>query len=77
MAHMKSDPEKLIGHCAGAAYGCTHTWVTPRWKTCIYKHAAGATNWTVSTTLRDKVRTKETLGDRVGSNPFSEVVSQL
>jgi hypothetical protein len=33
MAYLKSDPDKLIVRCAGAAYRCTHTWVAPRWKT--------------------------------------------
>ena len=63
MAYMKSNPGKLIVRCAGAAYGCTHTWVAPRWKTRVYK----------DTTLRDKVCTamvKESLGDHVESNPL-------
>ena len=75
MAYMKSDPGKLIVRCAGAAYGCTHTWVAPRWKTRVYKHAAGCNRLDrIDPTLRDKVRTamaKESLGDRVESNPLS------
>jgi len=44
MAYLKSDLDKLIVHCAGAAYGCTHTWVAPRWKTRIYNTLLGAAN---------------------------------
>jgi hypothetical protein len=73
MAYMKSDPGKLIVRCAGAAYGCTHR-VAPRWKTRVYKHAAGCNKLdSIDPTLRDKVRTamaKESLGDRVESNPL-------
>jgi hypothetical protein len=72
MAYMKSNPGKLIVRCTGAAYGCTHTWVAPRWKTRVYKHAAGCNKLdSIDPTLRDKVRTamaKESLGDRVESN---------
>lgn len=74
MAYMKSNPGKLIVRCAGAAYGCTHTWVAPHWKTRVYKHAARCNKLdSIDPTLRDKVRTamaKESLGDRVESNPL-------
>jgi hypothetical protein len=74
MAYLKSDPDKLIVRCAGAAYGCTHTWVAPRWKTRVYKHASGCSKLDdIDPTLRDRVRTamaKESLGDRVASNPL-------
>ena len=74
MAYMKSDPGKLIVHCAGTAYGCTHTWVAPRWKTHVCKHAAGCNKLdSIDPTLCDKVHTamvKESLGDHVESNPL-------
>jgi hypothetical protein len=74
MAYLKSDPDKLIVRCAGATYGCTHTWVAPHWKTHVYKHAAGCSKLdSIDPTLRDRVRTamvKESLGDRVASNPL-------
>jgi hypothetical protein len=74
MAYMKSNPGKLIVRCAGATSGCTHTWVAPRWKTRVYKHAAGCNKLdNISPTLCDQVRTamaKESLGDRVESNPL-------
>jgi len=59
MAYLKSDPDKLIVHCAGATYGCTHTWMAPHWK--------------IDPTLHDRAQTamaKESLGDCIASNPL-------
>jgi hypothetical protein len=75
MAYLKTKPKKLIVRCVGAAYGCTHTWAAPRWKTRIFKHAIGCNKLdSVNATLRDKVRTAmagESLGDRVEKNLLS------
>ena len=68
MAYMKSDPGKLIVRCAGAAYGCTHTWVVPRRKTQVYKHAAGHNK--LDRGSHTAAIARESLGDRVESNPL-------
>jgi hypothetical protein len=74
MAYLKSEPEKLIVRCAGAAFGCTHTLAAPRWKTRVFKHAFGCSKLDkIDPTLREKVRTAmagESLGDRVENNPL-------
>ena len=47
---------KLLVCCAGATYGCTHNWATPRWKTCIFKHTVGCSKLdSIDPTLHNRV----------------------
>ncbi|TDL27053.1 hypothetical protein BD410DRAFT_482841 [Rickenella mellea] len=74
---LKDDPEKRFWRCVGAVNGCTTTWVIPRVKGRVLKHAA--TCRYISADLQQKVN--EELGDdapgaRVARNALNQSVSQ-